>query len=92
MSIDVKGAMKIRRQYPKKSILIFILPPSLSTLKERLRFRRSEDRSAIAARLKLARREISYKKKYDYTVVNDRLDVAYKKLKDIVVSELSEGV
>ena len=92
LSIDVKGAMKIRRQYPKKSILIFILPPSLSTLKERLRFRRSEDRSAIAARLKLARREISYKKKYDYTVVNDRLDVAYKKLKDIVVSELSEGV
>ena len=43
--------------------------------------------SAISTRLKLARREMSYKKKYDYTVVNDRLDAAYKKLKDIVASQ-----
>ena len=88
LSIDVKGAMKVRRQYPEESVLIFILPPSLKALEERLRLRKSEDESAIAARLKLAKEEISYKSEYDYTVVNDRLDAAHKKLKDIVVSEL----
>ena len=91
LSIDVKGAMKVKRQYPKESILIFILPPSLNALEERLRSRKSEDKNAISTRLKLARREMSYKKRYDYTVVNDQLDAAYKKLKDIVVSEISGG-
>ena len=87
LSIDVKGAMKVRRQYPKESVLIFILPPSLNALEERLRFRKSEDGRAISTRLKLARKEMSYKKKYDYTVVNDRLDAAYKKLRNIVISK-----
>ena len=91
LSIDVKGAMKVRRQYPGESVLIFIMPPSLSVLGKRLRLRKSEGTSAISARLKLAKKEIAYKKRYDYTVVNDRLDAAYKRLKDIVVSKVSEG-
>ena len=89
LSIDVKGAMKVKKQYPEESVLIFIVPPSMKTLEERLHSRKSEDKSAISTRLKLARQEISYKKRYDYTVVNDRLDAAYKKLRSIVVSELS---
>lgn len=91
LSIDVKGAMNVKKEYPEESVLIFILPPSLSALKERLQARRSEDKSAISARLKLAKREMAYKKRYDYTVVNDRLDAAYKKLKEIVIKEISEG-
>ncbi|MFA6320264.1 MAG: guanylate kinase [Candidatus Omnitrophota bacterium] len=89
LSIDVKGAMKVKKEYPDESILIFILPPSLGVLKNRLNSRRSEDKKAISERLKLAKKEIAYKKKYDYTVVNDRLDVAYKKLKKIVLSEIN---
>ena len=88
LSIDVKGAMKVRRQYPKESVLIFILPPSLDALKNRLCSRSSEDKGAISARLELAEREIAYKTRYDYTVVNDRLDAAYKRLKKIILSEL----
>ena len=91
LSIDVKGAMKVRGEYPGKSVLIFIMPPSLSVLKKRLLGRKSEDAKAVAARLKLARREMSYRKKYDYTVVNDRLGAAYKKLRNIVKSELKQG-
>ena len=87
LSIDVKGAMKVRRQYPEESVLIFILPPSLKALGERLRLRKSEGRRAISTRLRLAKKEMSYKKRYDYVVVNDRLDAAYKKLKSIVVSQ-----
>ena len=81
--------MKVRGQYPCESVLIFIMPPSLDVLKKRLLGRKSEDAKAIAARLKLARKEMSYKREYDYTVVNDRLDAAYKRLRDIVVSELN---
>ncbi|MDD5427894.1 MAG: guanylate kinase [Candidatus Omnitrophica bacterium] len=91
LSIDVKGAMKVRKKYPGQSVLIFILPPSLNDLKKRLHSRRSEDKKAISTRLKLAKREIAYKNKYDYTVVNDRLDIAYKKLKGIILSEINQG-
>ena len=91
LSIDVKGAMEVKKHYPEESVLIFILPPSLDALKERLLLRKSEDTSAIASRLKLAKKEMAYQKKYDYIVINDRLDEAYKKLKDIVISKVGKG-
>jgi len=89
LSIDVKGAMKVRRAYPRGSVLIFILPPSITALKKRLAARRSEDEGAVSTRLKLARKEISYRGRYDYAIVNDRLGAAYKRLKKIVISELN---
>jgi len=88
LSIDVKGAMKVKRKCPGKCVLIFIMPPSLGVLRKRLRLRRSEDKKAILARLRLAKKEMAHKTKYDYVVVNDRLGPAYKKLKKIVASEL----
>jgi guanylate kinase len=87
LSIDVKGAMNVRKQYPEASVLIFILPPSIADLKKRLCSRNSDGREEIARRLRLAKKEISYKDKYDYTVVNDRLDTAHRKLRKIIVSE-----
>ena len=88
LSIDVKGAMNVRKEYPDKSVLIFIMPPSVEALKKRLQLRRSEDKKAISTRLRLAKKEMAYKTKYDYTVINDRLGPAYKKLKEIVAAEL----
>ena len=88
LSIDVKGAMKIRRKYNVKSALIFILPPSMAALKKRLVGRMSEDKSAIKKRLDVAKKELAYIKKYDHCVVNDSLTSAYKKLKKIILSEL----
>lgn len=87
LSIDVKGAMKVRSAYPKDSVLIFLLPPSVAALKRRLRSRDSEDRRSLSRRLDLAEEEISYKDIYDYRVVNDHLDRAYKKLRSIIISE-----
>lgn len=81
LSIDVKGAMKVREICPDQSALIFIMPPSMKVLEKRLRERNSDGESAISKRLKLAEKEMSYKDKYDHVVVNDRLDVAYRKLK-----------
>ncbi len=90
LSIDVKGAMKVRRAHASASVLIFILPPSLTALKKRLRKRMSEDSTAMSNRLSIARREMSYKNRYDYRIVNDRLGSAYKKLKNIIIKETKE--
>ena len=87
LSIDVKGATKVSRLYPDMSVLIFIMPPTLSELKKRLESRMTDEASSISNRLKIAKREIGYKGRYDYVVVNDSLDAAYKKLKEIIIAE-----
>jgi len=88
LSIDVKGAMKVKRKYRGRSVLIFILPPSIAALKKRLVGRMSEDKNAIKKRLDVAKKELAYAKKYDYRVVNDYLTSAYRKLEKIILSEL----
>lgn len=87
LSIDVKGAMKVRKAYPEESVLVFILPPSLKALKSRLESRRQDRKKTILDRLKLAKKEISYKSRYDYRIINDKLKSAYHNLKDIVIKE-----
>lgn len=87
LSIDVKGAMNISRLYPRKSVLIFIMPPTLTALKKRLESRKTDPANSISNRLKIARREIKYKGKYKYVIVNDSLDAAYKKIRSIIISE-----
>lgn len=91
LSIDVKGAMKIRRSYPANSVLIFILPPSIKVLKTRLHLRKSDSAEEVKRRLSLAKKEMAYKNKYDYKIVNDKLEDAYRALKKVVLKELEEG-
>jgi guanylate kinase len=90
LSIDVKGAMKIRKVYPAASILIFLLPPSLAVLRKRLTTRRSDPPDVIRRRLGLAKKELSYKNRYDHRIVNDNLEKAYRRLKSIVSAELEK--
>lgn len=92
LSIDVKGAMKVKRAYPKESVLLFIVPPSIAVLKKRLKGRKSDGQDAIKKRLSLAKKELAYKDKYDYRVINDELDHAYRKLKKIIISKIKENV
>ena len=69
LAIDVKGAMKVRAAYPEESVFVFILPPSLDALKKRLKKRMSDDGPAIRTRLALAKKEMSYKDRYDYVIL-----------------------
>ena len=87
LSIDVKGAMNVRKNYPYNSVLVFVMPPSMEELKKRLESREADTTKSILNRLKIAKQEIAYRDKYDYVVVNDRLDAAYKMLKDIIILE-----
>jgi guanylate kinase len=85
LDIDTHGAMQLKKRY-KDSIGIFILPPSMGALKERLGKRKSESDDEIKRRLKRAKGEIAEYKNYDYIVINDDLKRALKELESIIIS------
>lgn len=74
--IDVKGALNIKRQYGNNALAIFVQPPSLAVLKERLRNRNSENDASMTKRIERAEYEMSFADKFDTVVVNDRLEEA----------------
>jgi guanylate kinase len=84
--IDVQGGLAIKARFPD-AILIFVLPPSLDVLEQRLRARSSESEAAIQRRLQDAPRELEQSCHYDYMIVNDVLDVAAETLAAIVTAE-----
>ncbi len=84
--IDYQGGREIRRQWPKESVLCFILPPSIVELERRLRNRATDSEETIARRLATARKELDQYGEYDYLVVNDELDKAYDELRSIYVA------
>lgn len=75
LEIEVQGAMKIKERCPE-AMFVFILPPSLGTLKERLLKRGTETMEVIEKRVGEAAREIEAAYKYDYVIVNDDLQTA----------------
>jgi guanylate kinase len=83
--IDVQGAFKVKRKRPS-AVLIFVMPPSLKELEKRLLKRKSDNHQQIKLRLKVARQEVSYSPRYDYVVVNDDLDRAVTRLKEIILT------
>ena len=90
LCLDLKGAAKIKRLYLKNTRTIFILPPSLETLQERIEGRCNKTKKEeIIQRLKLARRELLASRKYDYCVVNKSLVQAAKELREIILKEVS---
>jgi guanylate kinase len=70
LEIDVQGGMSVKERY-LEAVLIFLLPPSLEALKERLRGRGTEGEDVIRRRLETAKRELEFLKRYDYLVIND---------------------
>lgn len=74
--IDVKGALNVKRELGDAALTIFIAPPSLDVLRERLENRGTESPESIRKRLARAEEEIGYASRFDITIVNDVLDVA----------------
>lgn len=85
LSIDVQGARQVRRRWAD-SIAIFVLPPSMEALRQRLQRRRTESPAQIRARLRLARRELRAAPRYDHRVVNDDVRRALAHLEAIIVA------
>lgn len=74
--IDVKGALNVKRELGDAALTIFIAPPSLDMLRERLENRGTESPESIKKRLARAEEEIGYASRFDITIVNDVLDEA----------------
>jgi guanylate kinase len=86
LEIDSQGARQVRRVFPA-AVAIFVLPPSLEVLEERLRNRAQDSPEVISQRLASARDEIGHVGEYDYVILNDMLDHALHDLKCIVQAE-----
>ena len=76
LDIDVKGALNIERMFGERSLTIFIAPPSLEVLAERLQKRNTETPETLAARLDRARMELGTRDQFDMVIVNDDLERA----------------
>lgn len=84
--IDTQGAMQLKeKQFP--AVYIFVSPPSLEELKERLIKRQTENIEVIEKRLSWAKAEIEALRHYDYHIINDNLTMAYAVLRSIVIAE-----
>ncbi|EUJ21344.1 guanylate kinase [Listeria aquatica] len=86
LEIEIKGAMKVKERMPE-GIFIFLTPPDLAELKNRLIGRGTEPLEVINERMKTARAEIEMMASYDYAVVNDVVSEAVRKIKGIVETE-----
>lgn len=74
--VDVKGGLNIKKQYPQLSLAIFIKPPDMETLKERLINRGTETADTLKKRMEKAEYEMSFAEEYDVVIINDIIDRA----------------
>ena len=89
LEIDTQGALLAKKHYPK-GVFIFILPPTMAVLRQRLTDRRSETEEQINMRLNLAMSEIAFIGEYDYYVVNAELAESTARMKEIIMAERSK--
>ena len=89
LEIDMQGALKVKENFPD-GVFLFILPPSMAELRKRLTGRGTENSEAIEMRLGETLKELSYIDKYDYCVVNGKLEEAVARVKAIITAEHSK--
>lgn len=85
--VDWQGADALHDQMPNDVVSVFILPPSIDVLEERLSRRPGSTPQLVARRMEDAKREIMHWRRYDYAIVNDDLETAYHRLRRILLVE-----
>ena len=91
IEMDVKGSMRIKKLFPDQTFSIFIMPPSISQLRERLRSRGTDSEKRINIRLKRFQEEMEFREKFDYVMINEDLDLAKIELQK-TINKLKQGV
>ncbi len=89
LDIDVQGAQQVRKNEEIKAVYIFIEPPSMDELKNRLANRGTESEESLQKRLKNAKHELTFKNQYDFVIVNDQLDSAVEEFVRIITRSFS---
>jgi len=86
--VDVNGALSIKNKYGKESVLIFIKPPSIEKLTERLRNRKTESEESFIRRMERVAMELSRANEFDHIVVNDELEKAIDAVDSVIQKEI----
>lgn len=86
LDINIEGAMKIKSSFDN-GVYIFLLPPSMEILRERLMKRNDLSRDEVELRMTEVRKEIELCSKYDYIIINDELEACYRKLSSVIRAE-----
>jgi guanylate kinase len=87
LDLDSKGGKAIKELYPDNAVLVFILPPFMEDLRNRLVNRMTDTQEEITKRLSAADEELKAISMYDYYIINEDVDIAVEKLKSIIIAE-----
>lgn len=82
--VDVKGALSLKNKFPEKTLSIFIQPPSLEILIERLKNRATETPETLKTRIERVTLELSFHDRFDFAIINDKLDITLQKAEELV--------
>ncbi len=82
--IDVVGGLRIKKKFPEQTLAVFVKPPSVEIMEERLRNRKTDSEQKIQERVNKAEREFKFANDFDYILVNDDLDTAKKEAYELV--------
>ena len=86
LEIEVQGALQVKKKVPD-AVFIFVTPPDLNELQERLVGRGTDSEEVIAKRIERAREEIALMSEYDYAIVNDEVPLAAERVKRVIEAE-----
>lgn len=89
--IDVVGGLRIKNKYPENTLAIFVQPPSLEVMEQRLRNRKTETEEKILERLNKAEKELKFATDFDVILINDDLATAKKEAKRLVETFLKKA-
>ncbi len=88
--VDVKGGLNLKRVFGNEALAVFIMPPSIDVLEQRLIARGTETPETIAKRVGKAAEEIGYASQFDITIVNENLEQAFAEAENVVNSFISK--
>ncbi|WP_313346744.1 guanylate kinase [Sedimentibacter sp.] len=91
LEIDIQGALQVKKNYPR-GVFIFILPPSITELKNRIEGRGTDSKEVILERMQSVYEELNYAFEYDYVVLNDEVEAAAEKIICIIKSEKNRAI
>lgn len=89
--VDVKGGLKLKKQFGDKALAVFVRPPSVAALEQRLRHRATESEEKIRMRIDKATQELSFEPQFDATIVNDDLPRALNEAENLLKIFLSKS-
>ncbi|MBL7110453.1 MAG: guanylate kinase [Bacteroidales bacterium] len=89
--VDVAGGVNLKEQFADQALALFIMPPSISVLKDRLENRSTDSPEKIKIRLEKSEKELEFADKFDLVIVNDQLNVAVQEAYNAIVNFLKSG-